>query len=181
MTRTLPIGLQQSFVADWFGQPPRHRAHFCLKLQSGLLHYQFRVEKSAEFDTRHQPGDFIEGLWERDVAELFLMGPGGHYHEFNLSPSGAWWCASFSGYRQRIQALPCPSARVSSRVEPDVWSASLTVDLHDIPCLEGKGLEQARLSVTSILCPGQPEYLCSGHQSGGTPDFHLASTFLGVG
>jgi hypothetical protein len=170
----------QPFDLDWFGNPPRYPAHFTLSLRGNFLHYQFWTAKAPDCDRSYRSGDFVEGLWERDVAELFLMGPQGNYHEFNLSPSGAWWCASFSGYRQRIAARPCPSVQVSSSSEGPSWTASLLVDLRDIPCLEGAGLQRAQISVTAILDPAQPEYLCSGHQSGGQPDFHRASTFLPV-
>lgn len=186
MTRMLPVYLGagpefgEPFQLDWFGNPPRHPAQFSLSLQGNLLHYQFWALKAPDYDTAHGCGDFVEGLWERDVAELFLMGPQGDYHEFNLSPSGAWWCASFSGYRQRIHAQPCPSAQVFSRAEEASWTTSLTFDLRDIPCLGEEGLQRARLSVTAILCPSEPEYFCYGHQSGGQPDFHSPGTFLPV-
>lgn len=186
MSRALPVSLgvatasEQFFESDWFGNPARYRSRFSLMLKGNLLHYQFWAPKSPDYDGNHRSGDFVEGLWEYDVAELFLMGPTGHYQEFNLSPSGAWWCASFSGYRQRIAAHPCPSAQVSGCSEGSSWTASLRIDLRDIPCLEGAGLQRARISVTAILDPAEPEYLCSGHQSGGQPDFHCAGTFLPV-
>jgi hypothetical protein len=173
-------GPEQALELDWFGQAARYPASFRLSLQDGLLTYSFSALKTPECEITHQAGDFVEGLWERDVAELFVMGPLGEYQEFNLSPRGAWWCAVFSGYRQRAAVLPCPSAQVWAEWGDGFWSARLSVDINDLPVLQGQGLQEARLNVTAILNPDQPEYLCFGHQGGGDPDFHRAENFLPV-
>ena len=108
------------------------------------------------------------------------MGPDGRYHEFNLAPTGAWWSASFSCYRQREKAVALPSVRTEAGLAEGSWSAALSFDLRDLDILGGD-LEQARLSVTAIFAEATeqgPEYLCYGHHSGGEPDFHDVKAFL---
>ena len=170
-------GPLQDIPSDWFGRPPRHRASYRLWLNKDILGFRFVAEKSAQCDMALRPGDFVEGLWEQDVAELFLMGPDGRYQELNLSPRGAWWCALFSGYRQRQNAFQAPSVQTRAGSETGRWWAELYLNVRDIPVLGEGGWQTARLHVASILNPDAPEYLCSGHHAGGEPDFHSAGNF----
>lgn len=167
-----------SLPSDWFGQPARHPARYRIQCEAGVLRFSFWVDKAPQADASLRPGAFVEGLWENDVAELFVMADDGRYLEFNLSPYGAWWCAEFSAYRQRVRTLQLPSAEVSAEQGDDWWSCSLSLRADEIPPIAEAGWSQIRLNVTAILDPEQPEYLCSGHQDGGEPDFHLASSFL---
>ena len=164
---------------DWFGRPVRHQAYFRFALHQDRLTFSFEANKEPECEDLPR-GTFRAGLWERDVAEFFLMGPGGDYQEFNLSPSGAWWSASFSSYRQQSEELPCPSAEVAAGCFAGRWTAQLSVALAEIKPLQGFSLSQCRLNPTAILAPGQPEYLCYGHCSGGQPDFHREDNFLPI-
>ena len=107
------------------------------------------------------------------------MDPTGRYHEINLAPTGAWWSAVFSSYRARETPLRPITVRTSALSTGTLWSASLSIDLDDLPTVGDRaGLRAARLSVTAILSPREPEYLCHGHRSGGEPDYHRASGFL---
>ena len=50
---------------------------------------------------------FREKLWERTCFEVFFTTENSKsYKEWNFSPSGDWWNASFSDYRQRQNSLP---------------------------------------------------------------------------
>lgn len=168
-----------SWEFDWFGLPVRYRAHFRFALYKERLTFCFEANKEPECEDLPS-GTFRAGLWERDVAEFFLMGPNGDYQEFNLSPSGAWWSASFTGHRQQSEELPCPSVVVAACSGGGRWTAQLSVALVDIKPLQGFCLSQCRLNPTAILAPGQPEYLCYGHSSGGQPDFHREDNFLPI-
>jgi hypothetical protein len=173
-----PAEPAEPLAKDWFGQPARFPARFSLQLRQGVLRYAFRVDKPPQCDMSHSSGAFVEGLWEQDVAELFLMSSRGEYHELNIAPSGAWWSASFSSYRQRREAVRCPSVRVRADHGRTHWAISLTLDLRDLTLLETASLDAARLNVCAILSPEDPEYLCYGHTSGGEPDFHAETNFL---
>jgi hypothetical protein len=164
---------------DWFGQPSRFPARFCFTLNKEVLTFWCQVDKPPEcLDLAC--GTFQVGLWEQDVAEFFVMGPDGDYQEFNLSPRGAWWSASFGSYRQQQEERRCPSVRVRAECTPPGWTAQLSVAVADLQPLQGHSFSQARLNPTSILHSETPEYLCYGHEGGGPPDFHRASNFLPV-
>lgn len=173
-----PSGPWQPFDSDWFGRPPRHQARFKVYRQGSLLTFLFQADKKPEHNSSLKPGDFVEGLWEHDVAELFIRVPSGRYVELNLGPSGAWWCAEFSAYRQRRAVLRCPTVQTqTAATETAFWEASLTVERGDLPFAESDW-ETAHWNVTAILSPQQPEYLSFGHRLGGDPDFHLEKNFL---
>lgn len=185
MTAHIPIADSPSspptpIARDWFGEPARHRAAFRLWLASERLHFYFQAGKAPECDLTLQPGDFVEGLWHKDVAELFLMGPDGRYQELNLSPRGAWWCAVFSGYRQREKAWAPPGVEVAGGRDDGRWWAELSIPLSDLEVLPPGGLSQARLNVAAILGPERPEYLSFGHHQGGEPDFHDERNFCEI-
>lgn len=165
---------------DWFGQPARHKAGFRLWLEGDRLNFRFEAEKPPQCDDSLQPGDFVEGLWLQDVAELFVQGPDGRYQELNLSPRGAWWCALFSSYRQRERVWAPQSARLTADGDQSSWSAEISVALEDLIVLPPADLNQARMNVSAILDPQRPEFLSLGHQSGGEPDFHADCNFLAI-
>ncbi len=162
---------------DWFGQPVEHAARFRLQYDGEVLRFSFWVDKAPQADASRTPGEFVEGLWEQEVAELFLRAPDGRYLELNVSPYGAWWCAAFSAYRERQQVLTPASAELTSELGHDWWSCSLSLKVQDLLLLAEVGWGAIGLNVTAILCPEQPVYLCWGHRDGGEPDFHLPSNF----
>ena len=168
----------QKFTSDWYGHPARHAASFSLTLDQDILNYRFRAEKSAECDSSLQLGQFVEGLWENDVAELFVLAPDRRYQEFNLSPVGAWWCATFSDYRQCESPLPHLPIEIKAEQAEGYWSVSMTVRLGDLPVLNGLDPQLTQWNVCAILSPRQPQYLCWGSRQTGQPDFHLTENFL---
>lgn len=119
----------------------------------------------------------MEGLWNHDVAEIFLAGPGPRYQEWNFSPSGAWWSAVFSDYRQLEQPCPGVVPDLEAVSGPGFWEVRCRLPLVSLLPWNDAPRSQWRLHVACILYPQDPEYLCSGHTSGGTPDFHRASHF----
>lgn len=123
-----------------------------------------------------QPGDFIEGLWERDVVELFLSETGSpRYQEFNVSPSGAWWTMAFSGYRTRMGTNSMPSVRCHADAFGSGWRAAMAIPLSQLTI--GWSSESGALNVTAIL--GNPQrFVTALDLGGGEPDFHRAERFL---
>lgn len=138
--------------------------------------FAFRADKPPECQP-YPRGQFVEGLWNDDVAELFVAGPGCDYQEFNFSPTGAWWSTYFSNYRQRDRLCPDPVPQLECRSGPDFWQIRCTLTLSSLLPWQGCSSDRRRLQVASILFPADPEYLSSGHCSGGTPDFHRLANF----
>ncbi len=166
------------FTTDWYGRPPHHSARFSVSLDGDRLLYRFEADKAAECDTSLQTRQFVEGLWEQDVAELFIMAPSGRYQEFNLSPTGAWWCATFSDYREREAVLSNLRVETSARRDETRWSVQLSLRLRDLVVLEGLDVRHALWNVTAILSPRDPEYLSWGRKNEYPPDFHRTDIFL---
>ena len=182
MTTGIPIHLTpgqswEPISRDWFNQPTLYRPAFQLTLTEETLAFRFKVDKPPECDLNHRRGQFVEGLWEREVAELFVMAPSGRYQEFNVSPAGAWWSASFSAYREREKSLDGLSVRTLAKPEAHSWEVELQVPVRDLVVLDGFELDQARWNVTAILSPEEPTYLSWGRIEKSQPDFHRADLF----
>jgi hypothetical protein len=135
---------------------------------------------APRYNTAHQRGEFVEGLWNEDVVELFVMNSSGGYQEFNLSPAGAWWTCAFSSYRTRASEQRAFSPLfVEAHVTQTGWGALLGVALADISVVSP--ISEARMHVSSILTAGeQPRYLSSSPLSAKAPDFHDEGCFSRV-
>lgn len=142
------------------------------------------------------PDGFASGLWRGDVVEWFWTDPGtGAYVEWNLAPSGAWWCGVFRSPREPGETGPSAEAgRVSFRVRVrafgagDVvpgaleWRAVLRARAAAIEAsIGGCRIESARLNVAAIRRVGAERRFVSWCRLGGTqPDFHRPSEFAAV-
>jgi hypothetical protein len=132
----------------------------------------------VEFDSCHKKGDFLEGLWLRDVAELFLAEPSGHYQEFNVSPGGAWWCCSFSSYRTRASVQRHPeTVVVECSVDDAGWQIIFGVRLDELS-VDLSGPVSAHVS--AIRYKPQPLFLSSSPVAEIKPDFHHMGCFSPV-
>lgn len=169
--------------ADWDGRKLFRPFRFRLELHSGSGELGAII---ARFDVPIPPlsrqpqpaGSFVEGLWNFDVAELFLRGdPAGAYQEFNLSPFGEWWSCGFSSYRCGRTPSPDFVLRAESRHTAGGWSGELTIPLAG---LRAKGIDSSAMAahVSAISGPGaERRYISSNPLAGETPDFHRAETF----
>lgn len=162
---------------DWFGQSCTFNPRFKFGLWEQRLTFWFAADKPPECDLELKPGNFQAGLWEQDVAEFFLLGPGGEYQEFNVSPTGAWWSGFFTSYRSPAQECPSLSVETSSGWSDADWWAELSVPIGELAV---NWEASVRVNPASILSPSQPRYFCFGHVEGGEPDFHLASNFCTI-
>ena len=159
---------------DWFGETSVGSPQFHFSLTKEHLWFGFRVSEAPVYNDELSSGDFVEGLWEQDVCEFFVGGVGSHYLEFNVSPQGAWWAASFSDYRKRDREFEEARVQVHSRLGENSWETRFAVALADLEPWASLALEDYRLSVTSISHAGGVRYHCFGHETGGEPDFHLS-------
>jgi hypothetical protein len=161
---------------DWHGAPLPWEVFWVAACSLDELFFGGVVKAPAGCD---EVTGFQEGLWSRDVLELFVpcrpAASGvesthrkGGYLELNLSPTGAWWACLFEGYRARSleQPFPCEVRTWSERREQS-WSAALALPRRAI----GGQLDLKRLRFCAIL--GDPRrFLIHGASPGGTPDFH---------
>lgn len=161
---------------DWYGAPLDAPMEFRLGIDRDRLWFGAAIARQPECDLKLRPGDFVEGLWEHDVAELFLgESTGAPYREFNVSPRGAWWSCSFGAPRIRASAEPLSSVETWSDVSTERWQAGLAVPLRELGLAWS---ETHPLRVNMTACLGQPQrYVTATRLSAPAPDFHLPQQF----
>ena len=118
------------FTSDWFGEPPAAAADFILAANQTCLFFGARCEQTPCFERRAASGEFFEGLWLYDVAELFIREPGTlRYQEWNLAPNGAYWSMYFSDILQRAKTeFRSPGGvQTYSKIELQSWQAALSI------------------------------------------------------
>jgi hypothetical protein len=144
-----------------------------------MLWFAASVPAPASVQGHHTCGDFIEGLWERDVAEFFLINARGEYQEFNLSPDGAWWSMLFTSYRERSARVLKPTGVVVSvEREPQSWRGTIGVPRAELQVAPD---EIVGIHVSGILYGGsEVRYLSSAGQPSFDPDFHDRRCFGSV-
>jgi hypothetical protein len=170
-----------AFRRDWSGAPPPAAAGFTVAADPERLFYVAGCAQAPCHDAGLARGTFAAGLWERDVAELFVGGEGTPaYRELNLSPAGAWWTCAFSGYRQADRDEPAAGVGVETigEVSAAGWVAGLAVP-RAVALPGGQIDRRTRLNACMIVGARDRRYLC-WRPAGGTPDFHLPRCFAPV-
>lgn len=121
-------------------------------------------------------GDFVEGLWNEDVLELFIANSVGRYFELNLSPIGAWWAQEFNSYRQRAHSFDTVRAGTLcfAKVGSDSWQAGLSIKLESLK-LDFNSFQQAKFNVSAII--NQKFYSWAKIKTP-SPDFHRCDYFV---
>jgi len=166
----------QWFSTIWSGQPFSSQAGFRLCSDGQFLRFEAQTTIPAR---EPMPGEtrgaFLENLWTRDVAELFVAGEGSTYTEWNLSPHGAWWAQGFNGQRVRIDDFtrPGPIETWAEPTEAGGWRAGLI-----FPLAPELRLEELRLNITMIFGTGESRnYLATVTLPDAAPDFHIINCY----
>lgn len=123
-------------------------------------------------------GAFVEGLWDGDVAEVFIKSAAGRYQELNLAPSGAWWSMTLSDYRKRAPNARRPELLyVDSTVGDGQWEVvaafkrrTLDVDI----------TAESSVHVSGMWYRPQATFLSSHPPAGVDPDYHHGECFQSV-
>ena len=159
--------------ADWFGVASPWKPEVSLRVEGGILHFSFRAQKAPWCDESLLSGSFVEGLWEKDVAELFLSGPGESYQEINVSPTGAWWSALFCDYRERSQTVEFPVEIEVERAD-NFWQVHFSTAAENLIPWSGLEWSEYRASPTAILHGPEPSFFAWNWNPNkdGEPDFH---------
>jgi hypothetical protein len=126
---------------------------------------------------------YLEGLWERDVVELFLLdSKTGKYLEFNFCPINAWWSCEFECYRAPSSPSPRPPQLTSIEFQTGAssWSVTAAFALPSLPFTVGP----STLAHISGIAqnPSEPVFLTSNIARSDTydPDFHRLASFLAL-
>lgn len=147
-------------------------AKYFLGKSASQIFFKIQIQTLPDYDSTLKPNDFIEGLWKRDIAELFIGNRiTGEYQEFNIAPSSAWWSEFFNSYRQRA-GLPINSSGliVDSEIQSNCWIATLIIDTKSLMLPIDDNNFVYNICVISGSNPRH--YLCSQKPLDETPDFH---------
>ena len=168
----------QTFATNWSGQVLSAPLQWAIARDQKRLWFVASLPGGTDYNRQHSSGEFVEGLWEQDVAELFIKESSGRYQEFNVSPGGAWWSVALSSYRTREPALPElrePIIRVE--LQEGRWRVVFGVDRS---CLAVELTDNSRLHVSGISHKPQRAFLSSCPVPGVDPDFHHPDAFMPV-
>jgi hypothetical protein len=161
-------------TTDWFGHPFAPPLDIFLGMSGERILFGAQGAGTPQCAPA-TPGDFIEGLWERDVVELFLgESDSPRYQEFNLSPRGAWWTMAFTGYRTRMATTPLPGLRCDAAKTPSGWRAATAIPINELSIRWASA--RGTVNVTAI-CGTPQRFVTALNLGGGEPDFHRAEHF----
>ncbi len=173
---SLPFERAYRFDTDWFGKSARKPVSALLATDEHHLWFGGEAEGEFDFDADLSANDFIKGLWEKDLVELFLYNEGnGRYLELNLSPAGAWWGAVFSAPRMQVAEWRPTAARAYSIRGPKKWRSALCLPWDEIRKELGGGVTHANL--TAITGTPEQQFFTLSDLGQGEPDFHLPLYF----
>ncbi|MFA4845707.1 MAG: hypothetical protein WC654_04070 [Patescibacteria group bacterium] len=117
-------------------------------------------------------GSRVEDLWNFDVVELFLVGPGHQYLELELGAGGHFLVLGFDSVRRRANSYERfqPVVRFEKTAEKQ-WVSEVTFPWKIIP-------ENLRAMNAFAIMAGQ--FLAYAPVPGIEPDFHQPDFFPGV-
>ena len=161
----------QHFETDWDGVELDFTAGFRILAGTDFVRFEARSDLESKIQIGENFGNFIEGLWESDVAEIFVREPNStRYQEWNLSPAGDWWTCGLLDERERDSSFVAPNhVRTSAKtLNNQGWEAVL---FFARPRFD---LELSRINVTMILedSSGIRRFLSCCPEAEKKPDFH---------
>lgn len=131
---------------DWFGKRFAVDFRFILEAENNLITFGAKFPKNGI--SLGSKGQFLKGLWEESVVELFVHELNStRYVELNLSPTGSYWCAEFSSYRFGSSELNL-SPKIETESESKFNTVFLQFDIRDL--VDG----EYKLAQTSVLSLG---------------------------
>lgn len=154
----------------------------------GIIVFSAAMKPAAQDVFRPGHKEFITGLWNGNVVELFMGNARtGRYLEVNLAPSGQWWSCLFSSVRVRAipDGRPLPLSVVHHRRDKSGkrWEASLQVPSSVLFKMLGVAtIVELTANLTAIAHPvtGRPLYFSLASLPGSKPDFHQPAAWLGL-
>lgn len=139
----------------------QERAGLRVRVVSPMLHEQSIPD--APMGTR------VDGLWNHDVVEIFLVGPGHRYLEIELGAGGHFLVLGFESIRRRSQAYEdfAPVVRYEKTHEKE-WTSDVLIPWEMIP-------DNVRAVNMFAILSGQ--FLAFSPVPGEKPDYHQPDYF----
>lgn len=115
------------------------------------------------------PPERADGLWNHTCFEVFLLGDGEPYWEFNFSPSREWAAYRFEAYRCGMIPLATEPPAIEAEARPERFELRASIA---IPA----GARRLGLSAVIEEADGTRSFWALAHPSG-APDFHDPACF----
>lgn len=133
-----------------------------LEIEAGMAH-QFAPRIPAA-----PRGARVDGLWDYDVVECFVVGADGRYLELELGSGGHYLALAFDAPRRRVDDFARESLDVAWRSDGDGWTARCRIPRAWLP--------QPIARANAFAIAGGE--FAAHHPVGGTrPDFHRPHAF----
>jgi alpha-galactosidase len=175
-----------SFDADWRGRnadPLRATEVRLLWRESLFLRFRCRYRNLTTFPDS-QPDGRRHGLWDRDVAEVFLQPDPSdphRYWEFEISPDGKWIDLDIVLGEKMPGHHGNPHSGMIGRVQTDeaqkIWTADIALPLDRLKPDFGPA-EVWRVNFFRVEGPAEPRfYSCWRPTRSPRPNFHVPEVF----
>ena len=151
-------------------------------LDKDSIHFVAQWDGKLNFDSSLSEGDFKEGLWEKDAAELFIVDDKSDaYLELNISPAGAWWCSLFSNYRNPDNSFKKPGdVNVATQKLKGAIRTSLSFPKKALP-FECRFIASSILNMSGTVTGKKNRYVSWANIETKEPDFHNTAFFERIG
>lgn len=113
----------------------------------------------------------LDGLWDYDVVELFLVGPEHNYLEIELGAGGHWLVLAFDEIRQRSNSYEDLELQVDYSKSEHRWTSSTTIPWEVVP-------RPVHAWNGFVIARGQ--FLAAHALPGEEPDYHQPDHFPAV-
>jgi hypothetical protein len=157
-------------TSTWDGHPLREDEYARVDLTVGA---EVLIQVSAAFfddpAPNARPGR-LDGLWNFEVVELFLLGEGDDYLEIELGPHGHWLALRLTGRRQ-ISNDRVPIDFATTRAAAS-WSGEARLSLDWLP----ENIRAANAYAIHGVGPAR-RFLAMHAAPGNQPDFHQLESF----
>ncbi|RMG40562.1 MAG: hypothetical protein D6719_10605 [Candidatus Dadabacteria bacterium] len=178
-TKHLPVSAlagvlpESTLKYDWYGSEIVPPLYYSIAIDTEHLFFSARRESPAFLNPAYRMGQYVEGLWNYDVVELFISDPKkSSYQEINLAPNGVWWSQAFSSYRQREEDYATPAGvKTTCIVLEKSWETSIYIPLNNLS-VQFEPESGLYLNICAILGKDDRRYLSAVKLNSDEPDFH---------
>jgi len=162
-------------TTDWYGRELASPFSWVVALDPQSFWFSCAIPGGKNWSAAHTSGQFVEGLWEEDVAEVFIRERDGRYQELNFNPSGAWWSMTHSSYRLRDPNTSPPLIRtIDTGIGEGWWRVVVSFDRasFQVPIAP-----TSFLHISGISYGSEVSFISSRAPAGMAPDFHHERCF----
>jgi hypothetical protein len=165
-----PAALTPEIARRWDGAPLPGPSAFVrlsaerdgLRVEAGMAHARTPRIPDAPRGAR------VEGLWEYDVVECFVVGADGRYLELELGAGGHYLALAFDAPRRRVDDFARQSLAVEWERGTEGWRAH---------CLVPRAWLPEPIARANAFAIADGEFAVHSPVGGDRPDFHRPDAF----